>query len=68
MYGIPPTKLQADIHGLTQNQAIDEVLQARWKILALLKYNLLAAQEIMKVQYDKHRTEREFTVGIGSLP
>ncbi|KAF9661398.1 hypothetical protein SADUNF_Sadunf19G0064600 [Salix dunnii] len=38
-------------------------LAAREKMLSLLKSNLLAAQNRMKVQADKHRLEREFQVG-----
>ncbi|KAF5468680.1 hypothetical protein F2P56_012817 [Juglans regia] len=63
VYGRPPTKLQAYIPGLTTNQAVDEVLRTRDQILSTLKSNLAAAQERMKCQADKKRTEREFAIG-----
>ena len=38
-------------------------LRTRRQLLALLKQNLVAAQERMKLNADKHRIEREFIVG-----
>lgn len=42
---------------------MDQALQERNRILAVLKLNLEAAQCRMKVQSDKKRTERVFEVG-----
>ena len=42
---------------------VDVHLKSRQQLTALLKHNLLAAQERMKLFIDKHRIEREFSVG-----
>ena len=42
---------------------MDDFLLARQQILDLLKGNLVAAQDRMKLQADKHRQERSFEVG-----
>ena len=39
---------------------MDVQLRTRQQLLALLKQNLVVAQERMKLNADKHRTEREF--------
>ena len=43
--------------------SVDVHLKSRQQLTALLKHNLLAAQERMKLFIDKHRIEREFAVG-----
>ena len=44
-------------------EAVDRTLQAREKMVQLLKYTLGKAQHRMKIQADKNRTAREFEVG-----
>ena len=51
------------IPGLTKAAAMDDFLLTRQQILDLLKGNLVAAQDRMKLQADKHRQERSFEVG-----
>nr|GEV56060.1 retrovirus-related Pol polyprotein from transposon TNT 1-94 [Tanacetum cinerariifolium] len=48
-------------------ELVDMTLTAREKTIDLLKFNLAKAQNMMKVQADKQRTEREFSWEI-SLP
>lgn len=51
------------ILGTTKVDNMDVHLNTRQQLFALLKYNLLVAQERMKLYVDKHRTEREFAMG-----
>ena len=44
-------------------EAVDRCLQAREQTIQLLKFNLKKAQDRMKVQADKKRSEREFQIG-----
>ncbi|GJY88666.1 retrotransposable element Tf2 [Tanacetum coccineum] len=44
-------------------ELVDRTLTARKKTIDMLKFNLAKAQNRMKGQADKHRTEREFSVG-----
>ena len=44
-------------------EAVDRTLQAREQTIQLLKFNLKKAQDRMKAQADKKRSEREFNVG-----
>ena len=43
--------------------AVDTLLQQRQDVLALLKGNLVVAQEKMRLQADKHCTARSLQVG-----
>uniref|UniRef100_A0A2N9IS51 Reverse transcriptase n=1 Tax=Fagus sylvatica TaxID=28930 RepID=A0A2N9IS51_FAGSY len=63
LYGYPPPRLLEYIPGTTRVEAVDDYLYTRQQALSLLKTNLVAAQERMKLQADKNRTEREFLVG-----
>ena len=63
LYGFQPPTLLDYIPGLTKATAVEEFLQNRQQILTLLKTNLVAAQDRMKLQADKHRVERHFQVG-----
>ena len=49
--------------GTTRVEAVDVHLKSRHQILSLLKHNLVLAQERMKLQTDKHRSEKSFEVG-----
>lgn len=52
LYGFPPPKLQY-IPGTTRVEAV----------LAQLKANIFLAQQRMKIQADKHRSDRSFAIG-----
>ena len=60
LYGFPPPKLQAYILGTTRVDVLDSLLSQRQEVLATLKGHLLAAQEKMKLQAEKHRVARSF--------
>lgn len=51
------------IPDLTKGTAVDEFILNKQHILGLLNNNLVAAQDRMKLQADKHRQERSFKVG-----
>ena len=63
LYAFPHPKLQAYVPGTTRVDAIDTLLQQRQDVLALLKGNLVVAQEKMRLQADKHCTARSLQVG-----
>ena len=63
LFGYPPPKLLDYILSTTKVDSMDVQLRTRQQLLALSKHNLVAAQERMKVNADKHRTEREFAKG-----
>ena len=63
LFGYPPPKLLDYILGTTKVDSVDEQLRNRQQLLVLLKQNLVAAQERMKVNIDKHKTKREFAEG-----
>uniref|UniRef100_A0A2N9HAD2 Integrase catalytic domain-containing protein n=1 Tax=Fagus sylvatica TaxID=28930 RepID=A0A2N9HAD2_FAGSY len=63
LYGYPPPRLLEYIPDTTQVEAVDNYLYIRQQALSLLKTNLVAAQERMKLQANKNRIEKEFQVG-----
>ena len=63
VYGQPPPTVTPYEPGTTRSANAGRSLAAKNKMLTLLKPNLLAAQNRMKTQADKHRSEREFQVG-----
>ncbi|KAK8934297.1 hypothetical protein KSP39_PZI014692 [Platanthera zijinensis] len=63
VYGRPPPTLSSYEPSSTALPAVERTLQDRDRTLALLRDNLRVAQDRMKAQADKHRTEREFAVG-----
>ena len=63
VYGIPPSLVITYERGTAKLDVVEQALLERDQMLALLKSNLVWAQTRMKNQADKHRTEREFTVG-----
>ena len=63
LYGYLPARLLEYIPSTTQMEAVDDYLYTRQHALSLLKTNLVASQERMKLQADKNRTERESQVG-----
>jgi hypothetical protein len=63
LYGYPPPSLLSYVPGTSANLPVDLQLRDRTKVITLLKEHLQQAQNRMKVQADKYRTEREFNVG-----
>ncbi|KAK8933363.1 hypothetical protein KSP39_PZI015730 [Platanthera zijinensis] len=63
VYGRPPPTLGTYEPGSTALPAVDRALLDRDRMMVTLRANLRLAQDRMKVQADKHRTEREFAVG-----
>ncbi|KAK8954559.1 hypothetical protein KSP39_PZI002898 [Platanthera zijinensis] len=63
VYGRPPPTLGSYEPGSTALPAVDHALRNRDSMLAALRENLRLAQDGMKMQTDKHRTEREFAEG-----
>lgn len=63
VYGrAPPTFLDYS-EGTSRVASVDNLLAKRDQLLKSLKVNLERARQRMKLQADKHRTEREFEVG-----
>lgn len=63
VYGQPPPPYIPYIPGDSRNTAVDRSLNARERVLKHLKEQLMMAQNRMKQQADKHRSERTFQVG-----
>lgn len=63
VYGRLPPRIDSYIPGTTNVHVVDSALQERDQLLKHLRDNLVVAQNRMKVQSNRHRTEREFTVG-----
>ncbi|BBH02927.1 transposable element gene [Prunus dulcis] len=63
VYGQPPPMVTPYEPSTTRFANVDRSLAARDRMLTMLKSNLLMAQNRMKTQADKHRSEREFQVG-----
>lgn len=63
LYVYPPPRLFDYIPGTTKVDSVDVHLKSRQQLTTLLKHNLLATQERMKLFTDKHRIEKEFAMG-----
>jgi ribosomal protein L21E len=63
LYGFPPPMVAEVILPDCPDITAQEQLRNRKLALQVIKDNLLKAQARIKQQADKHRTEREFTVG-----
>jgi hypothetical protein len=63
LYGYPPLTLLSYVPGTSANLAVDPQLRDRTTTISLLKEHLHLAQNRMKTQADKHRTERVFAEG-----
>ena len=61
--GYPPPRLMDYVPGTTKVEGVDAHLKSRQQLTSLLRHNLGAAQESMKLYSDKHITERSFAVG-----
>lgn len=64
VYGRPPPDLLTYIPMAAKVQAVDDAIRSREEVLRILRKNLLKAQDRMKKFADRHRTEREFEVGM----
>ncbi|XXG42551.1 hypothetical protein AAC387_Pa01g2803 [Persea americana] len=62
MYGRPPPRIDTYVPGSTSVQVVDSALCDRDDILQVLKDNILAAQNRMKVYADQWRMERSFEI------
>ena len=63
LYGYPPPRLMDYVPGTTKVDSVDAHLKSRQQLTSFLRHNLVAAQEIMKLCFDKHIAERSFAVG-----
>ncbi|GKE22302.1 retrotransposon-related protein [Tanacetum coccineum] len=63
VYGQPPPLYIPYMSKDSRVDLVDKTLVAKEKAINMLKFNLDKAQNRMKVQADKHRSEREFLVG-----
>ncbi|KAK8942857.1 hypothetical protein KSP39_PZI008725 [Platanthera zijinensis] len=63
VYGQEPLLHSPYIEGSAALESVDRSLEAREKVISLLKSNLTQAQERMKVLADKKRSERSLEVG-----
>jgi len=63
VYGQPPSIHIPYIAGDSKVEAIDRSLKAREECIEMLKFHLTRAQQRMKTQADKHRTDKQLSVG-----
>ena len=63
VYGRPPPMITKYMPGSSKVDQVDKKLLDRDKIIQFLRDNLVVSQTRMKQQADKHRSEREFTMG-----
>jgi len=63
VYGQPPLLHVPYITGDSRVEAVDRSLRAREECIKMLKFYLGKAQHKMKIQADKHRTEKELQIG-----
>lgn len=63
VYGQPPATHIPYLAGDSRVEAIDRSLSAREDCIKMLKYHLIKAQERMKQQADKHRSDTTLEIG-----
>ena len=63
VYGQPAPNHLPYLAGQSNVEAVDRSLQAREAAVKMLKFYLQRAQNRMKQQADKHRSDRQFSVG-----
>ncbi|MCI29915.1 Ty-3/Gypsy retrotransposon polyprotein, partial [Trifolium medium] len=62
-YGKPPPSIPQYLQGISNVEAVDDMLLQRNNMIAVLKQKLLKAQDDMKYFTDKQRREQSFEVG-----
>nr|GEW17160.1 hypothetical protein [Tanacetum cinerariifolium] len=62
MYGQPPALHVPYVARYSRVELVDKTLQVMEKAIQMLQFNLRKAQDIMKSQADKHRSDKEFEV------
>jgi transposase InsO family protein len=63
LYGFPPCHFGLDASSVSAVPELSDWLEERALMHSLIKQHLLRSQARMKVQADKHRSERSFAVG-----
>ncbi|XP_050378490.1 uncharacterized protein LOC126795770 [Argentina anserina] len=63
LYGYDAPRVMTYIPGSTADATVDDESRTRDELLNIMKRNLQVAQARMKMQYDKHHSERTFVVG-----
>ena len=63
VYGQPPPVHIPYVGGESRVESVDRTLTAREEAIATCKFHLKRAQDRMKSQADKHRTDRELVIG-----
>lgn len=63
LYGYPPKHFGITVDTHCQVPELEAWLQDRFDMHQVIKHNLERAQNRMKMQADKNRSERSFTVG-----
>jgi hypothetical protein len=63
LYGRKPRPFGYLEHDQTGNRELDEWLQERARMIPEIQHHLARAQQRMKAQADKNRSERQFDVG-----
>lgn len=63
VYGQPSSLHIPYVSGDCRVAAVDRSLKAREDCIAMLKFHLSMAQQRMKTQADKHRSEKQFAIG-----
>lgn len=63
VYGRKPPSFLSYVPGLTEVQAVDDIMKERQRLLSLLKHNLVVAQARMKKNADLKRIDKDFAVG-----
>lgn len=63
VYGQPPPIQLPYLLGASVNVTVDHSLTAREAAMKFLKFHLLRAQNRMSQQANKHRSDRNFTIG-----
>ena len=67
VYGREPPNLLSYVPGTSKVEAVDNMLQARDKVVKDLRCQLQQVQARMKTAYDQGRVEREFLLVIGYI-
>lgn len=63
VYGQPPPIHLLYLPGEASNATVERTLTAREAVIQLLQFHLLRAQNRMAQQADKHRSDRNFSIG-----